>query len=123
MGTTSGVLWIHILKDEFENQMTGMFFPMSLILLSVSFFLKREFNVTGIFLGLNSPVIWPQTAFFKERENNFVMCCQSLGQTSLIFIFYSPMTFLPNQLNNRFNNKQIISRIANLPFVIILILS
>jgi len=52
MGTASGVLWILILKDEFENQMTGMFIPMSLSLFSVSFFsffLKGEFNVTDIF--------------------------------------------------------------------------
>jgi len=38
MGTTSGVLWILILKDKFENQMTGRFFPISLSLSSVSFF-------------------------------------------------------------------------------------
>jgi hypothetical protein len=49
MGTTNGVLWILILKDEFENQRTGIFVPISLSLLSVSFFLKGEFNVTGIF--------------------------------------------------------------------------
>jgi hypothetical protein len=51
MGTTSGVLWIPILKDEFENHKTGIFFPISLSLFVVSFFLKGEFNVTGIFLG------------------------------------------------------------------------
>jgi hypothetical protein len=49
MGTTSGVLWFLILKDEFENQMTGIFFPISLNLSSLSFFLEGEFNVTGIF--------------------------------------------------------------------------
>jgi hypothetical protein len=38
---------------------TGMFFPISLSLFSVSVFIKEEFNVTGIFLGLNIPVIWP----------------------------------------------------------------
>jgi len=68
MGTTIGVLWIFILKDEFENQMTGMFFPVSLNLLSVSFFLRGEFNVTSIYLGLKIPVTWPQTAFLKKGK-------------------------------------------------------
>jgi len=42
MGNTSGVLWILILKDKFENQKTGIFFPISLSLFSVSFFPKRR---------------------------------------------------------------------------------
>jgi hypothetical protein len=50
MGTASGVLWILIVRDQFENQITGRFFPVSLSLFSVSFFLKGEFNVTDIFL-------------------------------------------------------------------------
>ena len=100
-----------------------MFFSMSLSPFSVSFFLKEEFNVIGIFLGLNILINLARGSIFKESENNFVMCCQTLGQTSLIFFIYNPVIFLPNQLNN----KEIISRIrmviANLPFVIILILS
>jgi hypothetical protein len=39
------------------------------------------------------------------------MCCPMLGLTSLVFVFYNPMIFLPNQLNNQFNNQQIIIRI------------
>jgi len=42
MGTASGALWILIFKDEFENQMTGMFFPVSLSLFSVSPPPKKE---------------------------------------------------------------------------------
>jgi len=63
------------------------------------------------FLSLNIPINLAADCIFKERENNFVMCHQTLGQTSLFFVFYNPTIFLPNQLNNQFNNKQIISRI------------
>jgi len=50
-------LWVLILKDEFENQMTGIFFPISLSLFSLSFFfpLKGEFNVTDIFFWGGGP--------------------------------------------------------------------
>jgi len=68
MGTTIGVLWFPILKDEFENKIRGIFFPVSLSLFSLSFFLKGEFNVTIIFLGLNIPVIWPQTVVLRKGK-------------------------------------------------------
>ena len=78
-------------------------------------------------MSLNILINLARDSIFKERENNFVKCCQTLGQTSLIYIYYNPMIFLPNQVNNRFNNKQIISRIgmviASFPFVIVFILS
>jgi len=109
MGTTSGVLWILILKDQFENQITGRFFPISLSLFSVSFFLKGEFNVTDILFRLKHSCNLTTDCIFKERENNFVMCFQTLGQTSLTFVFYNPMIFHHDQLNNQFNNKQIIA--------------
>ena len=68
-------VWILILKDEFENQKTGIIFPISLTLFSVSFsFLKGEYNVKGIFLGLSFPVIWPQTVFLrKEKISSFLL--------------------------------------------------
>jgi hypothetical protein len=41
MGTTGGVFRILILKEEFENQKPGIFFPISFSLFSVFFFSKR----------------------------------------------------------------------------------
>jgi hypothetical protein len=73
---------------------------MSLSLFSQSFFIKGEFKVTGIFLGIKIPMNLTTDCFFKERENKFVMCCQTLGLTSFVFIFYNPMIFLSNQLYN-----------------------
>jgi len=69
--------------------MTGTFFSVTQPFHSI-FFLEEEFNVTGIFVGLIVPINLATDCIFKKRENNFVMCCQTLGQISLIFGFYNP---------------------------------
>jgi hypothetical protein len=40
-------------------------------------------------------------------ENNFVICCQTVGLTSLGFVFYTSMVFLPKLTTDLLMNNHL----------------